>query len=111
MEGAAGQQQSAGSRSLARPLARALSRGRPQERPGCPPASAGGSKAEARVLVINTGGTIGMVQDVKGEEGGLRGGAGRRRRAPPSGYAAEPALVWGGGLGDAPLVPLRLPLP
>lgn len=42
---------------------------------GCPPASAGGAKAEARVLVINTGGTIGMVQDVKGE--GERGeGAG-----------------------------------
>ncbi|XP_071665803.1 60 kDa lysophospholipase isoform X2 [Patagioenas fasciata] len=33
---------------------------------GCPPASTGGAKAEARVLVINTGGTIGMVQDVKG---------------------------------------------
>ncbi|XP_074765412.1 60 kDa lysophospholipase isoform X2 [Athene noctua] len=55
-------QRPAGGRSLGRALAGA----HPQERPGCPPASAGGSKAEARVLVINTGGTIGMVQDVKG---------------------------------------------
>uniref|UniRef100_A0A8C3J3S7 asparaginase n=1 Tax=Calidris pygmaea TaxID=425635 RepID=A0A8C3J3S7_9CHAR len=59
---AAGQQPPAGSRSLGR----ALAGGRPQERPGCPPASPGSSKAEARVLVINTGGTIGMVQDDKG---------------------------------------------
>ncbi|XP_041332317.1 60 kDa lysophospholipase isoform X2 [Pyrgilauda ruficollis] len=55
MEVAAGQPRS---------LLRALARPRPQERPGCPPASS--AKAEARVLVINTGGTIGMVQDVKG---------------------------------------------
>lgn len=48
-----------------RSLLRALARPRPQERPGCPPAPS--AKAEARVLVINTGGTIGMVQDVKGE--------------------------------------------
>ncbi|XP_075569068.1 60 kDa lysophospholipase [Pelecanus crispus] len=47
-------------------LGRALAGTCPQERPGCPPACAGEPKAEARVLVINTGGTIGMVQDVKG---------------------------------------------
>ncbi|XP_056202911.1 60 kDa lysophospholipase [Falco biarmicus] len=47
-------------------LGRALADTEPQEPPGCPPASAGGAAAEARVLVINTGGTIGMVQDVKG---------------------------------------------
>ncbi|KAM9014379.1 60 kDa lysophospholipase isoform 2-T2 [Ara ararauna] len=50
----------------ARSLGRALAGPRPQERPGYPPAPGGGSKAEARVLVINTGGTIGMVQDDKG---------------------------------------------
>lgn len=48
-----------------RSLRRALAGPRPQERPGCPPAPS--AKAEARVLVINSGGTIGMVQDVKGE--------------------------------------------
>lgn len=48
-----------------RSLLRALAGPRPQERPGCPPASS--PKTEARVLVINTGGTIGMVEDVKGE--------------------------------------------
>ncbi|XP_068016336.1 60 kDa lysophospholipase isoform X2 [Melanerpes formicivorus] len=49
-----------------RSLGKALAGTRPQERPGYLPASTDGSKAEARVLVINTGGTIGMVQDVKG---------------------------------------------
>ncbi|XP_027588690.1 60 kDa lysophospholipase isoform X1 [Pipra filicauda] len=46
---------------------RSLSRALAGERPagcGCPPAPS--AKAEARVLVINTGGTIGMVQDAKG---------------------------------------------
>ncbi|RMB98687.1 hypothetical protein DUI87_24905 [Hirundo rustica rustica] len=47
-----------------RSLLRALAGPRPLERPGCPPAPS--AKTEARVLVINTGGTIGMVQDVKG---------------------------------------------
>ncbi|XP_061854550.1 60 kDa lysophospholipase isoform X2 [Colius striatus] len=62
MEMAAAGQRFAGSRSLGR----ALSGTHPQECPGFPLALAGDSKAEARVLVINTGGTIGMVQDVKG---------------------------------------------
>lgn len=60
----------------ARSLGRALAGPRAQERPRCP-APGGGSKAEARVLVINTGGTIGMVQDDKGE--GAAEGAGPRR--------------------------------
>ncbi|KAF4792557.1 60 kDa lysophospholipase [Turdus rufiventris] len=47
-----------------RSLLRALAGPRRQERPGCSPASS--PKTEARVLVINTGGTIGMVQDDKG---------------------------------------------
>lgn len=73
---------------MQRPLGRALTAPQPQEPP---PAPAGGCKAstEARVLVINTGGTIGMVQDVKGEGG--RGGSG----------AAEP-WVPGGSVGAAP---------
>jgi len=75
MEAAAAGSPPAGPRSLRRALAGA----RPQERPGCPPASAGGSEAEARVLVINTGGTIGMVEDVNGK--------GRRGPAAPQGAA------------------------
>ncbi|KAJ7406642.1 60 kDa lysophospholipase [Willisornis vidua] len=50
-----------------RSLSRALAGARPQERPaGCDSPSAASEKTKARVLVINTGGTIGMVQDVKG---------------------------------------------
>ncbi|XP_071601542.1 60 kDa lysophospholipase isoform X5 [Heliangelus exortis] len=50
-----------------RSLGRILSGTRINESPGCPPpSSADSSKAEAEVLVINTGGTIGMVQDAKG---------------------------------------------
>ena len=44
-------------------LGRALSGTRREDMPGCKAVS------EARVLVINTGGTIGMVQDDKGERG------------------------------------------
>lgn len=44
-------------------LGRALSGTHRQDLPGCKAVS------EARVLVINTGGTIGMVQDDKGERG------------------------------------------
>lgn len=89
MEAGAAARHPAGPRSLGR----ALAGPRPQERPGCPPAAAGDSKAEARVLVINTGGTIGMVQDDKGE--GAPGGAGRRR-GPPQG-ALETGLEGGAG--------------
>lgn len=106
MEAAAERQDLAGVCSLSR----ALVRTRPQERPGCPSASSGGSEAESRVLVINTGGTIGMVQDVKGEgaSGGEGSGAGRRGALPLGGKPA-----WRGVLRDAPLGEwrLRLPLP
>lgn len=99
MEAAAAGRHPAGPRSLGRALAGT----HPRERPGCPSASAGGSKGEARVLVINTGGTIGMVQDAKGEGAAGEGGAGRRRRALSSGYGADPAWCgvragrWAGG--------------
>lgn len=92
MEAAAAGQHPVGARSLGRALAGT----RPQARPSCPPASAGGSKAEARVLVINTGGTIGMVQDVKGEGAPGGGGSGAAEAGSPSGYAAKPA--WRGVL-------------
>lgn len=100
MEAAAAGQRPAGARSLGRALAVT----HPQEPSSCPPASA--DVSEARVLVINTGGTIGMVQDVKGE--GAPGGAGRRGHAAPQG-----GLARGAGLGDAPLggPGLRLPRP
>lgn len=72
-----------------RSLLRALAGPRRQERPGCPPASS--PKTEARVLVINTGGTIGMVQDDKGE-------------GPAAG-------LWGWLRGAGPAVGLRSGLP
>lgn len=90
-----------------RSLGRALAGSRPQERPGCPPTSAsgGGSKAEARVLVINTGGTIGMVQDVKGE-GGARAERGAAEAGFPPGQGGLRSRPGAGGrLGDAPSRP------
>lgn len=104
---------------MQRTLSKALTAPQPQERP---PSSAGGCKAssEARVLVINTGGTIGMVQDDKGEgAGGERG-----RGAPGTGEVAGCSPPGGdGGFGvcggtsrarwgapAAPLGVMRLPL-
>lgn len=91
MEAAAGQHPPG-----VRSLGKALACTRPQERPGYPPASTSGS--EARVLVINTGGTIGMVQDVKGE-GRRRAEAGSHSGSPPGsppGCAAQPGRVGAG---------------
>lgn len=84
MEAAAGQPRS---------LLRALTGPRPQERPGCPPAPS--AKTEARVLVINTGGTIGMVQDVKGE--GPAAGVPGAAAGSGAGPGAAPGLPWGSG--------------
>lgn len=94
MEAAAAGQHPAGPRSLGRALAGT----HPRERPGCPSASAGGSKGEARVLVINTGGTIGMVQDVKGE--GAPGGGGGGERGGGGGLSPQGTVRagrWAGG--------------
>lgn len=95
MEAAAAGRHPAGPRSLGRALAGT----HPRERPGCPSASAGGSKGEARVLVINTGGTIGMVQDAKGEgaAGGGGGGSGAAEAGSLLRVRCGPGLAWGAG--------------
>lgn len=93
-------------------LSKALAAPPAQESPSCPPASAGGSKAEARVLVINTGGTIGMVQDVKGEGAPGGGGSGAAEAGSPLRVRCQTGLVWGAGRAqDAPLGEGRLRLP